>query len=111
MKKIAMLNCLKANDVCTGAGCMRAFYARSGGFARYEGQDLELTAFARCSACGKTAEEDAGMTEKLERLASIGTETVHIGVCAQPGKVKCPTMETHAKWLEDHGIRVDSEWT
>ena len=26
MKKIAILTCLKANDVCTGASCLEAFF-------------------------------------------------------------------------------------
>jgi len=106
MKKIAMLNSLDANSLSRGAGCLKAFYARTGGFEEYGNEELILTAMARCSNCGKTAAEDEGMTEKLERIVSIGTETVHIGVCAAPKGVRCPTMESHAKWLEEHGIRV-----
>ena len=106
MKKIAMLNCLQANDVCTGAGCRKAVYGRTGGFAEYGEEELQLTALARCSNCGKTAAEDPGMTEKLERLVSIGTETVHIGVCASHEGKPCPTMAAHAAWLEERGVRV-----
>lgn len=46
------------------------------------GKDVDLRAFLRCSNCGKTPQEDPGMTEKLERLVSSGVEVVHIGVCA-----------------------------
>ena len=106
MKKIAMMNCLKANEVCSGEACLRAFYAREAGFARYFGEELKLMGFLRCSNCGKTPEEDRGMTEKLERLVSVGTEAVHIGVCAQMGGVRCPTMEENARWLEARGIEV-----
>ena len=106
MKKIAMLNCLQANDVCGGVACLKAFYARTAGFARYDGEDVQLMGFLRCSTCGKSPEEDRGMMEKLERLVSIGTETVHIGVCAQMNGIKCPTMEKHARWLEEHGIEI-----
>ena len=106
MKKIAMLNCLQANDVCGGVACLKAFYARTAGFARYDGEDVQLMGFLRCSTCGKPPEEDRGMMEKLERLVSIGTETVHIGVCAQMNGIKCPTMEKHARWLEEHGIEI-----
>ena len=106
MKKIAMLNCLKANDVCTGAGCLKAFYSRTGGFAEYGDEQLQLMAMARCSGCDKTAENDPGMMEKLERLVSVGTEIVHIGVCAAHNSEPCPTMQTHARWLEEHGIRI-----
>ena len=106
MKKIAMLNCLKANPVCPGAACLRAFYAREAGFARYAGEDLQLTAFSRCNDCGKTPQEDNEMRMKLEYIMNIGTEAVHIGVCAQMNNVRCPTMEANAKWLEEHGIEV-----
>lgn len=106
MKQIAILNCLKANDVCSGAGCLNALYERRAGFARYEGQEVRLRAFLRCSTCGKVPQEDAGMTEKLKRLESMQVETVHIGVCAQPKGSRCPYMEANAKWLEDHGIEV-----
>ena len=106
MTTLAILCCLDANDVCTGAGCLRALRERRGGFACYEGQETELLAFLRCSHCSTPLEEDAGMQEKLERLVSIGTQAVHIGVCAQPKGEKCPYMAANAKWLEDHGIQV-----
>lgn len=35
MKKIVMLNCLRANSVCTGAACLQAFNAKTKTFARY----------------------------------------------------------------------------
>ena len=104
--KIAMLNCLKANEVCGGVACLRAFYAREAGFARYEGEDLQLMGFLRCSNCGKELAEDRGMTEKLERLVSVGTQAVHIGVCAKMNDQKCETMESYARWLEEHGVEV-----
>ena len=51
MKKIAILSCLKSNDVCAGCACLTAFNKRIRSFAPYEGEDLELTAFMRCSPC------------------------------------------------------------
>lgn len=108
MKKIAMLNCLNANDVCGGVGCMKAFHQRRATFERYADQDAEVYGFLRCSQCGVSYTEDPGMTEKLERLVSEGIEAVHIGVCAykkSAGQV-CPFMEQNAAWLTDHGIEV-----
>ena len=60
------------------------------------GKDVDFCAFLRCSSCGKTPQEDPGMTEKLERLVSSGVEVVHIGVCAHPKGIRCQTMERHA---------------
>ena len=106
MTKIAMMNCLKANQVCAGVACLDALRERRAGFACYAGEDVDLRAFLRCSNCGKTPQEDPGMTEKLERLVSSGVEVVHIGVCAQPKGIRCQPMERYAAWLEEHGIRV-----
>lgn len=33
MKRIVILRCLRSNNVCTGAACMRAFNTKSGAFA------------------------------------------------------------------------------
>lgn len=84
MKKIAILACLKANNVCAGCSCMKAFYEKTGSFARYGGEEIRLTAFMRCSHCMDEIPpmEDRGTREKLDRLASEGTEVVHVGVCA-----------------------------
>lgn len=106
MTKIAIMNCLKANQVCAGVACLDALRERRAGFACYAGEDVDLRAFLRCSNCGKTPQEDHGMTEKLERLVSSGVEVVHIGVCAQMNGIRCQTMESYAAWLEEHGIRV-----
>ena len=107
MKKIAIVTCLKANDVCTGAACLEALYARRAYFSEYEGEEVKLCAFMRCSECGVDPEEHRGMMEKLERLLKSGVETAHIGVCAKKrdGSI-CPQMQKTADWLEEHGIRV-----
>lgn len=106
MTRIAIMNCLKANQVCAGVACLDALRERRAGFECYAGEEVDLRAFLRCSNCGKAPQEDPGMTEKLERLVSSGVEVVHIGVCAQMKGIRCQTMEEYARWLEEHGIRV-----
>ena len=108
MKKIAILNCLRANRVCTGAACMQAFNQRTRGFERYQGEELELVAFMRCSGCDAPADENAGMIEKLERLVSIGTEVLHIGKCTvkRDAQAECPIIQRSAEILESKGIQV-----
>ena len=107
--KIAMLNCLKANDVCAGASCLRAFNTRSRHFKPYGETPLELTAFARCSGC--EAGIDEGFKEKLERIVSEGTEVCHLGVCTQlrseNGESReCQTITKAAEYLEERGVRI-----
>ncbi len=103
--KIAMINCLKANEVCSGAGCLRAFNSRTKHFETYSGDELELVAMARCNGC--EAGIDDGFKEKLDRIVSIGTEVCHVGVCTvrkDLGK-ECPVITEALEYLQENGIR------
>ena len=109
MKRIAILTCLKANDVCAGCSCLSALYERRGAFARYAGEEVRLTAFMRCSACRRDGgEPDAGEIEKLDRLAKEGTEAVHVGVCAldRASGEMCPGMRRLAEECRARGVEV-----
>ena len=107
MKKIAMLNCLKANEVCTGAACLKAFHERTRSFAAYEGEDVELMAFMRCNGCDADVDTNKGLREKLDRLESIGVEIVHIGVCTKRRDgTECPTITALIAELEKRHIAV-----
>lgn len=105
--KLAILNCRKADEVCAGCGCLRAFFGRTGAFARYESAPMELIAFLRCNGCGRKPEEDAGMLEKLERLKTEGVEIVHLGICTRSAeKGECPTITRLAAMLTERGMAV-----
>ena len=73
MKKIIMLNCLRANQVCTGAACLKAFNERTRTFAQYGEEELFLQAFFRCNGCDEQGNGiwDEGMDEKLERMEGL----------------------------------------
>ena len=104
--KIAILNCLKANDVCAGAACLKAFNAKTRHFAPSGDTPLELVAFGRCSGCDTGI--DPGFREKLDRMVSEGAEVCHLGVCTvQPETGKeCPTITQAAAYLENKGLRI-----
>lgn len=104
--KIAILNCLKANEVCAGAACLTAFNGKSRNFERYGDTPTELTAFARCNGCG--AGIDGGFKEKLDRIIEEGTEVCHLGVCTKDFRTKeeCPTITAAADYLSEHGVRI-----
>lgn len=107
VKKIGMLNCLRANEVCTGAACMKAYQERAKSFAAYTGQETALMAFMRCNGCGREPAEDKGLQEKLDRLQSIGVEVMHVGVCTKNREGKeCPTITKIISMLEERGIEV-----
>ena len=103
--KIAMLNCLKANEVCTGAGCLKAFNGKMRHFADYE-EPPELVAMARCNGC--EAGINAGFQEKLERMVSEGAKVCHLGICTvcQDTGKECPTVTQATQYLESQGLTI-----
>lgn len=104
--KIAILNCLKANEVCAGAACLKAFNGKTRHFESYGEEALELVAMARCNGC--SAGIDKGFREKLDRMISEGAQAVHLGVCTRRHDTgeECPTITQAAAYLESKGIRV-----
>ena len=109
MKRIVILRCLSSNDVCTGAGCMRAFNTKSGAFARYGEEPLELEAFWSCNGCGDCRfEHQAG---KLERIIGLKPDAVHVGVCVKQrtedgDEVTCKTIEEICERLQASGLTI-----
>lgn len=110
MKKIGILTCIQSNQVCTGAGCLNAFYRRSDFFRDY-GEDTMLAAFMTCNGCESDGVpdpgQDPGMLEKLERLTQEGIDTIHVGVCRlQRNGQECPRMTQICQLIEQQGITV-----
>ena len=86
--KIAILNCLKANEVCSGAGCLKSLNARRKHFEPYANEPVELIAFAR--------------------FVSEGAEVCHVGVCTvrrETGQ-ECPTITQALAYLEERGLKT-----
>ncbi len=107
MKHIAILTCLDACKVCTGASCLQAWNRRNGGFVLYVGEEVSLDAFFHCNGCGTAPESDPGMWEKIGRLQAIGVTAVHIGICAVKDRETmdlCPTIEKIVELLSEKGI-------
>lgn len=108
MKKIAILTCLKSNDNCTRASCLKAFFDRNGYFSKYKNEELELTAVWTCQGC-ENNELDDYFEEKFQRILSTGTEIVHIGICCQTRTAderRCLEIIKIEKMLNDHGIKT-----
>lgn len=103
MRKIAILHCRKASDVCTGASCFKAYNLGLKAFARYGEEKPELAAFFDCGGCGIDRESDAGMTEKMQRLMAEGVERVHVGVCIGG---RCPYRDEIFAMLRRYGLEL-----
>ena len=77
--KIGILTCARSNDVCTRAGCLRAFNERSAFFSDYDDKVI-LSALMTCNGCTRdnplSPDQDPNVAEKIERLVKEGIETV-----------------------------------
>lgn len=110
MEKIGILTCLHSNDVCTRAGCLKAFHRKTDFFGGYP-EDTELAVLMTCNGC--RAEnmadpgEDPGMLEKLDRLLQEEVTAIHVGVCRKKHDgQECERMTEICRLIEQRGIRV-----
>ena len=109
MKRIVMLTCPKAENVCTGGGCFSALNSRTKAFAPYEGEEVEVLAFMKCSGCGCFPGKDDGLDEKIERILSMHPDAVHLGICCcHDGRDKniCPEIEEICNCFRRTGIPI-----
>lgn len=109
MQRIALLTCMKSvTDNCTGAACMKAFYSRTGAFAQYQAESMELAAFFCCNGCGGELSQDAGLQEKVDRILAIHPDAVHLGVCTLKKDTgeRCGVIAQLADTFLENGIRV-----
>lgn len=112
MKHIVILRCLRSNNVCTGAACMRAFNTKSGAFARYGEEALELEAYWSCNGCEDCHfKYQEGIEEKLERIIGLKPDVVHVGACVKQRKqdgqvVTCKKIEEICERLQAAGLTI-----
>ena len=120
MKRVAILSCRNAGQVCAGVSCLQAFFERDGSFAAYGEEPLRLTAFLQCNGCQgvedqgpfdqgtfRPLREDAGMLKKLDRMEREGVEIVHLGICCwnRAGEI-CPWVAELKEELQRRGMEV-----
>lgn len=106
MKKIVMLTCPHAETVCTGAGCFSALNGRTHRFREYGDEELQVSAFMKCSGCGHFPRQDKGLDEKIERILEIHPDAVHLGICCcsdGESKTLCKEVEMIAAILRERG--------
>ncbi len=110
MKKIVVLRCLKSEENCTGASCLKAFNNKSAYFSRYADQEIELAAFMSCNGCENIKfSSKTGFNEKLERILRIRPDAVHIGICCQTrtaDKRRCKYILKIIDFFEQNNIKV-----
>ena len=106
MKKLAILSCLNATAICSGASCFSALNSRTGAFSRYYGDDIEVVAFFHCNDCNCDYSHDKKYLEKIARVCAMGPDAVHVGICTSINGSECPIISHIIQTLEMHGIAV-----
>ena len=112
MKKVAVLRCLQTSASCAGAGCLRAFNEKTGAFAVYGEQPLQLMAVWTCNGCGNNRlENQEGIEKKIARMQTLEVDVVHLSGCtkkknAEGERVRCPHITKIAEKLQELGIAI-----
>ena len=89
------------------------FYNKKGFFTQYDSDDTKLVAFWTCNGCDEVLlNNQEGLLEKLERILSIKTDIVHVGICTEiidkqtQKKVLCPKIQEIVDFLQKNNIKV-----
>ena len=107
MKNIAILTCLKATEVCSGASCFKALNDREKFFSPYKDEQVNVKSFFHCNGCSCEYENDKQYLEKMNRVFSLGIDFVHVGVCTlSREKEECSVITKMIETLENNNISV-----
>ena len=72
MIRIAILVREETTQKCTGKGCLKSFNQRSESFARYQGVEVELTAFFHSGG---------DLDYKIQKIKEAGVDVIHVSTC------------------------------
>ena len=101
MTKIGIIICDRYSS-CAGGKCLRAFRERSGGFARYAGEEVELVGYATCGGC-----PGGNIEYAPEEMKANGAEVVHLATGLVVGYPPCPHLEYFREFIpRKFGMKV-----
>ncbi len=93
MKKVGIIICDRYHT-CAGGKCLRSLRERAGGFARYEGEEVELVGFTTCGGCPGGNVEYAP-----EEMKNNGAEVVHLATGLVVGYPPCPHLDYFREFI------------
>lgn len=93
MKKIGIIICDRYHT-CAGGKCLRSLKERAGGFARYEGEEVELVGYTTCGGCPGGNVEYAP-----EEMKNNGAEVVHLATGLVVGYPPCPHLDYFREFI------------
>lgn len=86
-----------------------ALNGRTHRFREYGDEELQVSAFMKCSGCGHFPRQDKGLDEKIERILEIHPDAVHLGICCcsdGESKTLCKEVEMITAIFKKAGIPV-----
>lgn len=105
-KRIAILSCLNATDVCSGAACFKALNQRMKSFEIYLDNSVEVIGFFHCNGCTCDYEINAPYLEKVNTLIKLKPDVIHVGKCTVDKGVECPVITGIIQTFEQNQIQV-----
>ncbi len=93
MKKVGIIICDRYHT-CAGGKCLRSLRERTGGFARYEGEEVELVGYTTCGGCPGGNVEYAP-----EEMMNNGAEVVHLATGLVVGYPPCPHLDYFMEFI------------
>jgi predicted metal-binding protein len=94
-RRIGIIICDRYRS-CAGGKCFRALRERSGAFAEYRGQDIEIAAFTTCGGCPGGNIEYTG-----EDMVKNGVTVIHLATGFLVGYPPCPSIDHFKKFIEE----------
>lgn len=105
-KRIAVLSCLKATDVCSGAACFKALNQRKKSFEIYAEAEIEIVGFFHCNGCECDYENDKAYIEKIDTMINLKPDAIHVGKCTLIDGEECSVITKIVSTFEKNKILV-----
>ena len=87
---------------CAGGKCFRALAAKEGGFARYQGQEVEIVGFTSCGGC-----PGGNIEYAPEEMKKNGAQVIHLATGLVVGYPPCPHIEYFRELIQKkYGLEV-----
>jgi len=93
MKKIGIIICDRYRG-CAGGKCLRSLKEREGGFARYQGEEVELVGYTSCGGC-----PGGNIEYAPEEMKNNGAEVVHLATGLVVGYPPCPHLDYFLEFI------------
>ena len=106
LRRMVILSCLKAMDVCSGSACFKALNQRKKSFESYSKDLIEVIGFFHCNGCACDYDNDQAYIEKMDTLINLKPDVIHVGKCTVIKGEECPVITRIIDTFEQSQIRV-----